>query len=88
MLIRVFKFWTVAFFAAVFFLGCSEKNGSSEQDNELSSSHLLGRYVPINETIKTQNGNLDVTLTQGYQMGWPGSGINFRFEGEICTASY
>lgn len=81
---QALKFWTVALAAAVFFLGCSGGDGGSEHDNKLSSSHLLGRYLPIKETTKTQDGTLDITLTQGYQMGWPGNGIAFRFEGKTA----
>lgn len=77
----VLKFWTVALVAAVFFLGCLDRRSGSDQDIELSSSHLLGRYAPITNTKEIQNGNGYVSVTRGYQMGWPGSGIVFRFEG-------
>ncbi|WP_026940966.1 hypothetical protein [Hellea balneolensis] len=78
---RVLKFWIAACVAAVFFLGCSQAS-----DNEAKSSHLLGRYEAVTKKMAVTE-NSDVTLTTGHKMGWPGSGVAFRFEGKFAGIS-
>lgn len=85
--IQVLKFWTVALAAAVFFLGCSGPNVSLSPDEEPKSSHLLGRYVPVIKELETPGEVQGASIVKGYQMGWPGSGIAFRFEGNAALVS-
>lgn len=65
---QALKLWIAAFVAAVFFLGCS----SGEGDDTIGGVEMLGRYQ-----IKPQQDDDPIV-----QMGWPGSGIALRYEGE------
>ena len=71
---QVLKFWTVALVAAVFFLsfglslgGCSKADPYAGAGENAVLLQILGRYQWTNDNM--------------LRSGWPGSGIEFAFEG-------
>ena len=75
------KFWIAAFVAAVFFLGCSQAGGP-DATLEKGEVEYLGRYVEV-KVASGITGN-DIL---NRQMGWPGSGLRFRYQGEGSSIS-
>lgn len=78
------KFWIAALVAAIFFLSCSEPKSNVDENSGLKTSHLLGRHLPVVKQVDTGSEDTHLSLTTGHKMGWPGSGMAFRFEGKFA----